>query len=188
MIDYQYKLAVYIGRFSPYHKGHFHTLMEGFNLAPKVLVLVGSIYNERTLKNPFFWEERKQMILDSVVPPTSVHSLKVEPIIEYPSDIVWANKIDDIVKKYEKYNDKITLIGDYTDPDSKYIDLFGWSISSVANVAGVHATAIRSLYFSNKLNQIKSMIPESTYRFLKEFQETSAYVELFEKYRSENIK
>jgi bifunctional NMN adenylyltransferase/nudix hydrolase len=168
-MEHQYKLAVYIGRFQPYHRGHYQTLMEGFKLAPKVLVLVGSIYKERTLKNPFFFEERKQMILDSVVPPTSVHSLKVESIIEYPSDVVWANNVDDIVKKYEKYNDRITLIGDYTDPDSKYIDLFGWTISSVANIAGVHATAIRSLYFSSKLDHIKSMIPESTYQFLFKF-------------------
>ena len=49
-MDMNYKLAVYIGRFSPFHKGHHQTLLSGFDIAPKVLVLVGSCFPNRTLK------------------------------------------------------------------------------------------------------------------------------------------
>ena len=143
-----YKLAVYIGRFSPFHKGHHQTLLSGFDLAPKVLVLVGSCFPNRSLENPFTFEERKQMILDSLEPHKATHNIKVEPTINYPSDAVWANDIDTTVKQYEKNDSLITLIGDHSDPDSKYLNLLEWDVIGRENDAGVHATAITfSLYF-----------------------------------------
>ena len=170
-----YNLAVYIGRFQPYHKGHFQTLTFGFELAPKVLILVGSHPYKRTTKNPFTFSEREQMILESLEPHKATHCTKVQPINDCSSDAAWANHVDDIVKQYEKDDSKITLIGDHNDPDSKYLKLFTWDVISKENLAGVHATAIRTLYFSmqNNLNQIEYMTPTSTYKFLKAFKEVS---------------
>ena len=108
-----YNLAVYIGRFQPYHKGHFQTLITfGFELAPKVLILVGSHPYKRTTKNPFTFSEREQMILESLEPHKATHCTKVQPIHDCSSDAAWANHVDDIVKQYEKDDSKITLIGD----------------------------------------------------------------------------
>ena len=78
-----YKLAVYIGRFSPFHKGHHQTLLSGFDLAPKVLVLVGSRFPNRSLENPFTFEERKHddlWILWNIIKRT--HNIKVELTIK----------------------------------------------------------------------------------------------------------
>ena len=169
-MDMNYKLAVYIGRFQPYHRGHQKTVMFGFDLAPKMLVVIGSHPEERTIKNPFTFEERKQMILDSIEPHKAAHSIKVRALDDYPSDAVWCNQLDDIVKQYEKDDSKIVLIGDHSDPDSKYLNLLEWDVIGRENDAGVHATVLRHLFFSNKLEQMKSMVPESTYRFLKAFQ------------------
>lgn len=176
-MDKQFRLAIFIGRFQPLHKGHFQTLLTGTKLADKLLVLVGSASDTRTIDNPFSFEEREQMILESR--ECTAHNIKVRPIKDYPSDAVWANRVDDIVKGFETNDSKIVLIGDHTDPASSYLKMFNWPVIGNENVAGVHAAAIRSLYFSsyNTLKQIESMVPVSTFRFLENFQKDPTWVE-----------
>ena len=60
----KYNLAVYIGRFQPYHNGHVKVIEDGLKIADRVLVLVGSSNSPRTEKNPFTFEERKEILVD----------------------------------------------------------------------------------------------------------------------------
>ena len=57
---------VFIGRFQPFHNGHLEVIRTALSKAKKVLVLVGSSNQPRTPKNPFTFEERRNMIYRSV--------------------------------------------------------------------------------------------------------------------------
>ena len=58
----QYDLAVYIGRFQPFHNGHLSVINKAEKLADKVLVLVGSANASPSIRNPFTYDERWEMI------------------------------------------------------------------------------------------------------------------------------
>ena len=55
-------LCVFIGRFQPFHAGHAQVVEEGLRQGRRLLVLVGSANEPRTLRNPFTADERIGMI------------------------------------------------------------------------------------------------------------------------------
>lgn len=54
----RHRLAVFIGRFQPFHIGHRAVLEHAATIADSALVLVGSAYRPRSPKNPLSFEER----------------------------------------------------------------------------------------------------------------------------------
>jgi cytidyltransferase-like protein len=59
-----YDLAVLIGRFQPFHKGHLSVVRNALAHAEKVLILVGSANRARDTYNPFIYRERQKLIFD----------------------------------------------------------------------------------------------------------------------------
>lgn len=53
---------VFIGRFSPFHNGHKAVIDAALKQAKEVVVVVGSSFAARSIRNPFTFEERKAMI------------------------------------------------------------------------------------------------------------------------------
>ncbi|MFH1244080.1 MAG: NAD(+) synthase [bacterium] len=86
----QYKVALFIGRFQPFHRGHLYSLKKCFELADHVLVGIGSSQESGTESNPWDWETRKKMIetLD-----LQGLSLKVVAIPDLFNDEKWGAQI-----------------------------------------------------------------------------------------------
>ena len=57
-----YKTCLLVGRFQPFHVGHLKMIRKALCLAETVLVFIGSSQESRTERNPFSYEERKEMI------------------------------------------------------------------------------------------------------------------------------
>lgn len=55
-------LAVGIGRFQPFHSGHFAALQDALQTFDQVVIGIGSAHRARTPRNPFTWQERAEMI------------------------------------------------------------------------------------------------------------------------------
>ena len=62
----QYKVAVLIGRFQPFHIGHQEVIREALTHANDVIVVIGSADEPRSYYNPFTFSERQQMIHEAV--------------------------------------------------------------------------------------------------------------------------
>ena len=58
----KFDFLVYIGRFQPFHRGHEHVIYEALRRAKNVIVCVGSARAPRTLRNPWTYDERVDMI------------------------------------------------------------------------------------------------------------------------------
>lgn len=111
-VSAQYKFTpadviVYIGRFSPFHFGHAHVLQETIKRRPKLIImLVGSAGLSRSLKNPFTFEERKDMIVEYLEDaclqqetqfPTMV---RVVASRDFPyNDTLWQRNVQRLVKQ-----------------------------------------------------------------------------------------
>ena len=57
-----YKLGIFVGRFQVFHSGHEMMLSKGMELCEQVGIFVGSSQESGTLKNPFSYEMREEML------------------------------------------------------------------------------------------------------------------------------
>lgn len=90
----KYKVALFVGRFQPFHNGHLYSLKKCFEMAERVIVAVGSSQESGTASNPWDYKLRKQMVCE-VVRGMGVES-KVAKIIscpDNPSDQKWVSEI-----------------------------------------------------------------------------------------------
>ena len=58
MSQNQPDIAVPVGRFQPFHSAHLALLRRALDVAPRVVVVIGSAHPARTPKNPFTWSDR----------------------------------------------------------------------------------------------------------------------------------
>jgi len=68
----KFKLLFFIGRFQPFHIGHYEVLIQALSMADTVLVLIGSAGKPRSIKNPWTYDERENMVRSSFhgIPPS----------------------------------------------------------------------------------------------------------------------
>lgn len=120
----EYQLAVFIGRFQPPHKSHIEVINQALELADEVLIIIGSANAARNIKNPFTFDERKQMILDAF-PEHKQRQIKVEPIRDYfYNENNWVTDVQNKINQHSERDDSIVLVGHYKDSSSYYLNLF----------------------------------------------------------------
>lgn len=141
---------VFIGRFQPFHNGHKAVIEAALEQAKEVVIVVGSSFAARNIRNPFTFEERKTMI-KAVFPSDNV---KVVPVSDYPyDDNKWINAIMKIVKSTVPDAVDIGLIGHSKDSTSYYLEIFPeWKNHvEVEDVGGINATDIRKMLFEESV-------------------------------------
>lgn len=136
---------VFIGRFQPFHNGHKAVIEAALEQAKEVVIVVGSSFAARNIRNPFTFQERKAMI-KAVFPDDRV---KVVPVSDYPyDDNKWVNAIQKIVDETIPHAQDVGLIGHSKDSTSYYLNIFPrWKNHvEVEDVGGINATDIRNVY------------------------------------------
>lgn len=147
-------MLVFIGRFQPLTRAHMSIISTARNKAKKVLVLVGSSGEPRTIKNPFTFDERKGMINEAF------HDVIVKPIFDYPyNDTKWLAGVQRTISETvnEEFgsviNPKVGLIGHKKDSSSYYLNMFvnlrKHSIDVATNFDGINATDVRNAFYEN---------------------------------------
>lgn len=192
MSNIKYDYVVYIGRFSPFHKGHLATIDNALKYGKKVIILIGSSFQPRTIKNPWTWEERKKMI-DSVyfhrmIPNGDNGNLRIiiKPLADYTyNDQQWFASVQQIVSNITLDNKNIAITGYNKDSSSYYLKNFPqWEYIDMNNIDGLNATDIRTSYFSSGLIPAPNeYIPEEVFEYLKKFKETEEYKSLVNEYK-----
>lgn len=85
-----YKLALFIGRFQPFHNGHLYSLNKCLELAEKVVVVIAKTEEAGTENNPWNYAERERMV--QAVIREMGWGTRVERVLGLPdnkSDEVW---------------------------------------------------------------------------------------------------
>jgi len=149
-------LAVFIGRFSPFHVGHYHVISQALQQAEHVLVLVGSARSPRSYRVPFTFQERRDMIEGSF-PRELRERIRVLPLEDSTyNDSKWIHNVQTLVAQgaamcgLDPAAAKVTLVGHSRDNTSYYLKLFPqWHNTEVASFRDISGTNIRNSYFSN---------------------------------------
>lgn len=98
----KYKVALFIGRFQPFHNGHLFSLNKCLEIADRVIVGVGSSQESGTESNPWNFETRKLMIESVLRGPTlRGSSSQVVGIPDNASDEIW---LQDLVKSVGEFD------------------------------------------------------------------------------------
>lgn len=143
---------VFIGRFQPPHLGHLAVIHEALKRARQVIVMVGSAWQARSLRNPWRFEERLQMLRGAFDDEDNAR-LAIVPLLDalYNND-VWVRdvqrKVRDIASPQHARLPRIGLIGASRGQSSYYLSLFPqWESVSVPLVEGISASQIRERLF-----------------------------------------
>jgi bifunctional NMN adenylyltransferase/nudix hydrolase len=185
-------LAVFIGRFSPFHLGHRSVVLQALDHAEIVAVLVGSSFEARDFFTPFEFKERERMVYASV--PQEFHArLRVRPVVDFPyNDTKWTIGVQDTVnavvseihqgdskRRWDADPVRISLIGHSKDHSSFYLKKFPqWTSIEAQNYAGLSATPLRSAFFSKAKDWqelVKPAVSEGVLEFLEGFKGTPIY-------------
>jgi bifunctional NMN adenylyltransferase/nudix hydrolase len=179
-------LAVLIGRFQPFHWGHMGLLKAALELAPRVVVVVGSARGPRLVKNPFSAEERIAYIRESL-PAAERERVSFVTVRDYYDEPRWAGAVRAAVER-EAGAGQVVLVGFRKDDSSSYLSLFPeWQEHAAPRQAPLDATALRREYFASSHELTPALlaaVPEPVSQFLKEFRATKEFGRLREELAS----
>lgn len=204
MTHRDYSCAVLIGRFQPFHNDHKALVEQALRIADKVLILVGSSHAARTPKNPFTFEERRDMILNG----RESNFVHIEPIRDYfYSDDMWLSQVQAVTSNYIEDGETVALLGGYKDSSSYYLNLFPqWEYVAPTSPPKMDATAIREALFDVNFTQgwgdrsqvtkfsdetlarqdkfFEATAPWHVVRFLKAFRLTETFARLSQEFKA----
>lgn len=197
----RYKVATLIGRFEPLHKGHLSNFMQALAIADKVQILVGSSFQPRTPKNPFKFQERKEMIerslQDAFRSSMDVYepNMEILPIRDFKySNNSWIQQVQTVVNGANPgvADSDIAILGYDKDDSSWYNHAFpAWDFIPLKGFVEfgsnpIDATKIRELFFEGHLDYIHGAVPYAVFEYLKAFVKQDEYKLMQEEYKFYN--
>ncbi len=94
--------AAFIGRFQPFHNGHLNAVKGILAKHKNLLIIIGSSQESKTEKNPYDYELRERMIIETL------NSLKVDlarvsivPLPDIKDDTKWVSYLIESVPSFE---------------------------------------------------------------------------------------
>ncbi len=183
----KYDYLVFIGRFQPFHNGHQYVIKKALALADKVILLCGSAFRPRTTRNPFSYDERKEMI-SACFNEQENKRIIFQPVMDVTyDDNLWVENVKELVRGLvlqsdmtdgTNSNQKIGLIGHKKDHTSFYLKLFPeWDFVPVENFKNINSTDIRNYCFLKRgaLSVLSASLPSPIIEFLDIFSQSEAY-------------
>lgn len=174
--------AVLIGRFQPWHSGHMALLQAALAQAQQVVVVLGSAHQARSPKNPFTWQERADMVLDSLAPAerARVHCV---PVRDHYDEARWVQAVRQGVQALVPAGAAVALVGHFKDHSSSYLQSFpGWTLLSLPRLGAFDGTPLRERYWNPEeaprsavLAGLAPQVPAPVLDFLQSWMETPDY-------------
>lgn len=177
----EYKHAIYIGRFQPFHNGHLQAIKSALEIAEEVILVIGSNKASCNIKNPLTYEERVAMIThtfdDAVTEGTTTHRSNILNRIKfvsvrdyYNNDNLWVSEVQQKVAEHVDNDAAAILIGTYKDASSYYLNLFPqWEFFPLAQNKTLNATDIRNALYerSTKLMDYNPYHPDTAFNSIE---------------------
>jgi len=182
----KYDVAVFIGRLQPYHLAHHQMVQQALTLADRVVLVMGSAFRARDPKNPFKWQERRDMV-QVCFTPEDAQRIAFAPVKDYYEDEQWVAAVRGEVAKLAPGAKRIALLGHFKDASSYYLNRFpGWSLveQSVSLEEGLSATQIRETLFSQEASwpvvktRLSGMLPPPVLEYLSLWRKSDAFEQM----------
>jgi len=155
------KIALYIGRFQPFHLGHLSVIKDALKEVDKIIIGIGSAQEGKTSKNPFTAGERKQIIKSALkeaeINPKKYSIILLKDILE--CDEIWVKYV---LKKTPEF--QVLYTGN---PWMKkcFKKVKGIKIKNVKKSVDVSSTKIRKML--NKGKEWEKLVPNTVVKEIK---------------------
>lgn len=108
----KYTVALFIGRFQPFHNGHLYALRKAFELADTVIIGIGSSQESGTDQNPWNYDIRRTMV-EAVLKAEgySRNLWEICPIPDFPQDDDWAKYVENILDSKDISTHRVVGVG-----------------------------------------------------------------------------
>jgi bifunctional NMN adenylyltransferase/nudix hydrolase len=172
-----FEYCVCIGRFQPFHHGHYELVKEALNLADNVLVIIGSAEKAPNIRNPWTAKQREEMILSALSDEEKAHVRFIYVRDFWYTQNRWLTEVQQLVYDATDGVDdtKICDIG-----EESYFPQ--WKFFKMRNLDRMpHATTIRGLYFTQD-SAYKSHVSDGVTKYLEDFKKTPTFKSLKEEY------
>ena len=110
-MSYKYKSGLTIMRAQPFHIGHEKIINKMLDECEKVTVILGSIQEHGTDRNPFNYTTRKKMIQNVYRETSNYERLKIVGIFDINNPVEWPDYVLDFLQE---------SFSDYVKPDVYY--------------------------------------------------------------------
>ena len=182
----RYDYLIFIGRFQPFHTGHESVVRKALSLSSKVIILVGSAYQPRTVRNPWDFSEREALIRLAFSQEENKRIL-IFPLLDYVyNNQLWIKSVQQIVAGVAHNNiasqAKIGLIGHKKDESSSYLSDFPqWDFVEASNYNNISSSEVRKSFFED--GEVRSDLLNSNIAIeLEKFKKSDAYKQVKEEY------
>jgi len=186
-MDYRYNYGVIIGRFQPFHKGHVNLIEEAMKIAKTIIIVIGSATGAVNIKNPWTYEQRKDMILSVF----NNHENKIQFIGArdyFYQDNMWVTEIQQKINMINQDDDNTCIIGTYKDSSSYYLRLFPqWDlVPTKIQRDYLSSTDIRNSMYNRDTSEFKweDNLPNSVVKYLHDdYLTTEIYKNMIEEHQ-----
>lgn len=146
----KHDIAVLIGRFQPFHRGHLQLVETALGRAGRLLILLGSHRSAPDIRNPWSSEEREAMIR-AALPAPLLERVSFLPLRDHLySDNLWLAEVQQKVLAAGGEEARVLLVGHRKDRSSYYLELFPqWDFEDVPLQGGIHSTDLREAFFGD---------------------------------------
>ena len=152
-------IGLFVGRFQPFHLGHFLVIQGMVKMCRKVVIVIGSSQEQRTKLNPFTFEERREMIqralqAEDIIP---VYDVEIMGIPDVEGDEKW---VEDILAKAGD----VEKVWTGTPWTKECFEKKGIAVQDIKEVPGISATEIRK--HMKEGGDWKPMVPKDVANYL----------------------
>lgn len=125
-------------------------MKQALQLAPKLLILVGSSNVAPDTRNPFTFEQRRDMILNAIDAEGLLDRVTVQPLPDFAAPNEWIERVQHLVSSATAtIRPRVCLVGHERDFTSEYLRWFPqYANEFLDDQGGINATSIRNVLFS----------------------------------------
>ena len=136
------KVALFVGRFQPFHKGHLSVVKEIIAQYDKLIIGIGSAEDNFLPDNPFSAGERYEMIL-AVLEAENIDMSKVAiiPVRNINNYALWVRHVELLLPKFDIVYTGSSIVRKLFEADGKY------QIKDIQKELDINATKIRQKMF-----------------------------------------
>lgn len=171
-----HEVCICIGRFQPFHWGHWALVQAALVQGQRVVILLGSHGSRLSQQNPWTAAEREQMIRTSLSAATNarIHCL---PIRDFPALTDWSTYVHRQVAAVMGPTARVAILSTHPQGAGFFSQYFPhWAYIEQPRQPRLQATDIRRAYFQGQPEHTyRDQVPAGTLAFLQAFKENPRY-------------
>lgn len=183
-MEKKFELGLVLGRFQHLHKGHIEIIEISRKLCKKTMILIGSEQESGTLRNPYLFETRKNVISKIYDEEDVIISGLKDMTNENDICFEWGKYIlENVEKIYGKkpdlmiYGKDESRKGWFSEEDSKNFS----EMIIARNKIEISATKLREYLVQDEKEKWKQYVPEKIWDMYEELREELLKIDCYKK-------